>query len=321
MAQMKCKESHFPTGRGSKNFLSETYVFGRTGSPVPKEQPPQETLRQKDLTRINTLESDATASAEGITISGAMDRGGIMKRAIGPDAGGSMSDLKRTGLYDLHVELGAKMVPFAGYEMPVQYPLGVMKEHLWTRENAGLFDVSHMGQVILRGEGVGAAFEALVPMDVQGLTEGRQRYGLFRDDESINELSDYMVMRLKEKISTNKRIVDEPSDSTLRLSIAISNVETPNPILAVTSSVLPFGIGVSTISKLTTGEHTNVGEATIELLVSDSKTAEPIFAVIDRHVGDKDLDNIVDGLSGAKDAIDWWVNRLFVTFDNQVTQI
>lgn len=141
------------------------------------------------------------------------------------------------------------------------------------------------------------------------------------DDESISELSDYMVMRLKEKISTNKRIVDEPSDSTLRLSIAISNVETPNPILAVTSSVLPFGIGVSTISKLTTGEHTNVGEATIELQVSDSKTAKPIFAVIDRHVGDKDLDNIVDGLSGAKDAIDWWVNRLFVTFDNQVTQI
>ena len=106
-----------------------------------------------------------------------------MKRAIGPDAGGSMSDLKRTGLYDLHVELGAKMVPFAGYEMPVQYPLGVMKEHLWTRENAGLFDVSHMGQVILRGEGVAAAFEALVPMDVQGLTEGRQRYGLFTNDE------------------------------------------------------------------------------------------------------------------------------------------
>ena len=106
-----------------------------------------------------------------------------MKRAIGPDAGGSMSDLKRTGLYDLHVELGAKMVPFAGYEMPVQYPLGVMKEHLWTRENAGLFDVSHMGQVILRGEGVAAAFEALVPMDVQGLNEGRQRYGLFTNDE------------------------------------------------------------------------------------------------------------------------------------------
>ena len=58
-----------------------------------------------------------------------------------------MPDLKRTPLYDLHVSLGAKLVPFAGYEMPVQYGLGVMKEHLWTREHAGLFDVSHMGQV------------------------------------------------------------------------------------------------------------------------------------------------------------------------------
>ncbi|MEL7259704.1 MAG: glycine cleavage system aminomethyltransferase GcvT, partial [Pseudomonadota bacterium] len=60
-----------------------------------------------------------------------------------------MSDLLRTPLYDLHAELGAKMVSFAGYEMPVQYGLGVMKEHLWTRAHAGLFDVSHMGQVVL----------------------------------------------------------------------------------------------------------------------------------------------------------------------------
>ena len=93
-----------------------------------------------------------------------------------------MSELQRTPLFDLHLELGAKMVPFAGYEMPVQYPLGVMKEHLHTRAAAGLFDVSHMGQVILRGESyeaVAEAFEALVPMDVLGLGEGRQRYGLF----------------------------------------------------------------------------------------------------------------------------------------------
>ncbi|NIY71080.1 glycine cleavage system aminomethyltransferase GcvT [Marivivens donghaensis] len=94
-----------------------------------------------------------------------------------------MSDMKRTGLFDLHLELGAKMVPFAGYDMPVQYPMGVMKEHLWTRENAGLFDVSHMGQVILRGDDVAAKFEALVPMNVQGLKEGRQRYGLFTNDD------------------------------------------------------------------------------------------------------------------------------------------
>lgn len=94
-------------------------------------------------------------------------------------------DLHRTPLYDMHVEMGAKMVPFAGYEMPVQYPMGVMKEHLHCRAAAGLFDVSHMGQVILRGtdyEAVALAFESLVPMDVLGLGEGRQRYGLFTNE-------------------------------------------------------------------------------------------------------------------------------------------
>ncbi|NKX73150.1 glycine cleavage system aminomethyltransferase GcvT [Rhodobacteraceae bacterium R_SAG3] len=96
-----------------------------------------------------------------------------------------MSDLKTTPLTELHESLGAKMVPFAGYSMPVQYPLGIMKEHTHTREKAGLFDVSHMGQVILRGESyeaVANAFERLVPMDVLGLSEGRQRYGLFTND-------------------------------------------------------------------------------------------------------------------------------------------
>ncbi len=97
-----------------------------------------------------------------------------------------MSDLLRLPLHDLHVELGGKMVPFAGYEMPVQYPAGVMKEHLHTRAAAGLFDVSHMGQVILRPKAgmadLALALEALMPVDVAGLKEGRQRYGLFTDD-------------------------------------------------------------------------------------------------------------------------------------------
>lgn len=96
-----------------------------------------------------------------------------------------MSDLKRTPLYDLHIALGAKMVPFAGYEMPVQYPMGVMKEHLQCRAAAGLFDVSHMGQVVLRAadpERAKAALERLIPQDVLGLGEGRQRYGFFTND-------------------------------------------------------------------------------------------------------------------------------------------
>ena len=110
--------------------------------------------------------------------------------------GGGMADLagaelKRTPLYDLHVELGAKMVPFAGYEMPVQYPLGVMKEHLHTRARAGLFDVSHMGQVILPPDAA-LALEALVPVDIAGLGEGRQRYALFTDPAG-GILDDLMV--------------------------------------------------------------------------------------------------------------------------------
>ncbi|SNR80612.1 glycine cleavage system aminomethyltransferase GcvT [Puniceibacterium sediminis] len=92
---------------------------------------------------------------------------------------------KRTPLYDLHLELGGKMVEFAGYEMPVQYPMGVLKEHQHTRAKAGLFDVSHMGQVILQSRlaNVAEAFERLVPVDVLGLKEGRQRYAMFTNDE------------------------------------------------------------------------------------------------------------------------------------------
>lgn len=90
--------------------------------------------------------------------------------------------MHRLGLHDLHLALGGKMVPFAGYDMPVQYPAGVLKEHLHTRSAAGLFDVSHMGQVILRPRGTIAeaalAVEALMPVDVLGLGVGRQRYGL-----------------------------------------------------------------------------------------------------------------------------------------------
>ncbi|MEO9275254.1 glycine cleavage system aminomethyltransferase GcvT [Marinomonas sp. 5E14-1] len=91
--------------------------------------------------------------------------------------------MKRTALYDQHLDSGARMVEFAGYEMPVQYPLGVMKEHLWVRENAGLFDVSHMGQVILKSENVKTALEQILPVDVLDLPVGMQRYGMFTTAE------------------------------------------------------------------------------------------------------------------------------------------
>ena len=98
-----------------------------------------------------------------------------------------MSEARKTPLHRMHESRGARMVPFAGYEMPLNYPAGIMKEHLHTRSAAGLFDVSHMGQVVIRPksgriEDAAAALERLIPMDVIGLGEGRQRYGLFTND-------------------------------------------------------------------------------------------------------------------------------------------
>ena len=95
----------------------------------------------------------------------------------------SATELLQTPLHALHLELGARMVPFAGYSMPVQYPAGLMAEHQHTRNAAGLFDVSHIGQLRLSGPEAAAAFESLMPVDVIGLAPGKQRYGLLLTDE------------------------------------------------------------------------------------------------------------------------------------------
>jgi aminomethyltransferase len=118
--------------------------------------------------------------------------------------------LRRTPLYDVHVAAGAKMVPFAGYDMPVQYPLGVLKEHLWTREKAGLFDVSHMGLCWLHGpdhETTARALETLLPADILNLKPGQQRYSqLLADDGGI--LDDLMVTRPAEGDGTLMLVVN-----------------------------------------------------------------------------------------------------------------
>jgi aminomethyltransferase len=105
--------------------------------------------------------------------------------------------LKHTPLHGLHVSLGGKMVPFAGYDMPVQYPAGVLKEHLHTRSSAGLFDVSHMGQLALRPksgkvEDAARALERLVPQDIVAIAPGRQRYAQFTNPDG-GILDDLMV--------------------------------------------------------------------------------------------------------------------------------
>ena len=107
------------------------------------------------------------------------------------------ADLLKTPLHSLHLELGARMAGFAGYEMPIQYPMGVMQEHLHTRSNAGLFDVSHMGQILIRAKSgdvrdAALALETITPVDVADLKPGRQRYGLFTNDDGGLE-DDFMV--------------------------------------------------------------------------------------------------------------------------------
>lgn len=111
-----------------------------------------------------------------------------------------MTDLKQTALHDMHVALDAKMVPFAGYDMPVQYPMGVLQEHLHTREKAGLFDVSHMGQVFLvpadkNFATAAKALEKLVPADIQSLKPGQQRYSQFLNEDG-GILDDLMISRM-----------------------------------------------------------------------------------------------------------------------------
>lgn len=109
-------------------------------------------------------------------------------------AGNPQTPLKQTPLTPLHRALGAKLVPFAGYEMPVQFADGILKEHLHTRAEAGLFDVSHMGQVALHGAGAAAALETLVPGELQALMPGRMRYTMLLNDAG-GILDDLMVTR------------------------------------------------------------------------------------------------------------------------------
>lgn len=109
----------------------------------------------------------------------------------------SAEPLLETPLHARHVALGARMVPFAGYDMPVQYPTGIMTEHNWTRESAGLFDVSHMGQAFLVGpdhETTARALEALIPADIVNLPPGKQRYSQLLNEEG-GILDDLMVTR------------------------------------------------------------------------------------------------------------------------------
>ena len=123
----------------------------------------------------------------------------------------AVSPLKRTPLYRLHQSLGARMVPFAGYEMPVQYPAGILAEHLHTRAQAGLFDVSHMGQLRLAGRDPAAVLETLVPGDIRALGPMRMRYTMLLNDEG-GILDDLMATRIGDGLFVIVNAVTKDAD-------------------------------------------------------------------------------------------------------------
>ena len=172
----------------------------------------------------------------------------------------AVSPLHLTPLNALHLELGARMVPFAGYSMPVQYPAGLMAEHLHTRTQAGLFDVSHMGQLTLSGPQAAPAFESVMPVDVIGLAPGRQRYGLLLNDEGgilddlmfVNRGNDLFVVvngagkhadiaHLQQRIGAQCTITPLPDQALLALQGPLAATALSRLVPDVTSLVFMTG--------------------------------------------------------------------------------
>lgn len=189
-----------------------------------------------------------------------------------------MTAHKKTPLYDFHLANGAKMVPFAGYEMPVQYPLGVMKEHLHTRAKAGLFDVSHMGQVLLTSpegvEDVALALEALVPVSVAGLAEERQRYAVFTNEEG-GIIDDLMIANTGEAL------------------FLVVNAACKDADIAHLKANLPAHITVETVTDRA-------------LLALQGPAAEAALATLIPDVAEM---RFMDNLAYDVDGQEWWVSR------------
>ena len=190
-------------------------------------------------------------------------------------ADSSTETLLETPLASLHRELGGRMVPFAGYSMPVQYPAGIMAEHLHCRAAASLFDVSHMGQAELVGEGAAAALERVTPADVQVLKPGRQKYGLLTTDDG-GILDDFMVANLGDRlflvVNASRKHVDLPriaaalpAGVTLRplADRALIALQGPGAVAAI-ATLAP---GIASLSFMGVGSFTIAG---VPALVSRS---------------------------------------------------
>jgi hypothetical protein len=153
-------------------------------------------------------------------------------------------------------------------------------------------------------------YDSIIYDQIDVVLDKKSQHAVSESD--IFEIKAHFLSGLKQ-LNTGLTVVDSPKENTLRARIALTNLETPNPILAITSSLLPVGLGISTVSKVLTGEHTNVGSASMEILISDATTGEPIIAAIDKKSGNKDFSTMIDSTDDIKDAIDWWLQRLSVS--------
>ena len=183
--------------------------------------------------------------------------------------------LQKTPLHALHVSLGARMVPFAGYDMPVQYPTGIVAEHLHTRSQAGLFDVSHMGQVRLDGAGAAQALERLVPGDMQSVKRDHMRYTLFTnesggilDDLMVTNLGDHLHVVVNaackvEDVAHMKRALEPATKVTALRDLALLALQGP----AAAAVLGRLAAGVKAMTFMTVATHSLAG---ISCLISRS---------------------------------------------------
>jgi len=133
------------------------------------------------------------------------------------------------------------------------------------------------------------------------------------DDKQIQELVRYMAKEIKTRLGHGFKLVETPDENTLRLNIAITNLETTQSILAMASGLLPVGSGTRTVSKIVDGEPTKGGGITVELLVSDGKTNEPLLAAIDKKFSNKEIVTMIASLDNMKEPTSLWADRLWTT--------
>lgn len=135
------------------------------------------------------------------------------------------------------------------------------------------------------------------------------------DPSELKKLADTFHGEMALALADRYTVVSAPGPGVLRLSMALTGVESPNRLLAATSTFMPIGLGISAASRVMTGEHTNVGSASMEALASDSVTGKAVFAAVDRHPGEIGLKKFLDPLTDAKAAFKWWAARFRATMD------